>query len=788
MKKLIVLLIAVFTCALTIGAQVIKGVVMDTTSREVVPLATIVIEYSDQTDKAVSNDKGEFYFTPRKFPLNVKATMWDIVSDSVCLDTYPEENTITLLMPTNAIELDEVAVTGHARLTSIIDNGFSYKMSANERAQEENTLQSLAYVPLVNVDADGDITVQGSSSYSLYLNGRPYEMAQTSPKAFLETLPASEISKVEVITNPTGKMGPSAQRYVINIVTKKELVDGYVMNVGAGGNTQPRANASLLGMLKKGKVDVSVTYDYELDGQRDQSVVMEYSLPATENRSARHWSTRMLGNGDWHTHTVRAMVKWQIDSLNTLYADAHGRINTTHTTGTEWNDAEELLPGGTHINNISKLTAGTAEVNVLYRNYSAEDIDTERLTAGYHFTYNPDKRRLLQQYRLGDMSISETYQSTDGGMQEHYGLLSYLWKMDNRNYARFTLKDIYRIGDTRSVNRVEEEVLSSMDYHNNIVIGSMQYSTALGQRLMLKTALQFNYDYFKMHLPQKDMDDFSNHNFYLMPSASVYWRADERNTLYLTYSTHITRPTVQMLNPFVSNPNSNTIRRGNPNLKAQYVREVALNWFFNGPHNLSLSTSMSYSHTNDIIHNYSAWDDDKMIYTYRNMGTGQNIGTLMNLQWNATEWLMLSANGSLGFNRLKASDIGLNQTDWYYSFAPSLDFLLPKHFRIGMNGGVYKNAPAPWTENKPIYKYSFYADKGFLKGRLNVSVTANSPFNKYIKGETITALPDVMTTQTNYITARSYGINISYSFGSGQKVNIRRDRTLRATDQSTGVN
>lgn len=253
MKKLIVLLIAVFTCALTIGAQVIKGVVMDTTSREVVPSATIVIEYSDQTDKAVSNDKGEFYFTPRKFPLNVKATMWDIVSDSVCLDTYPEENIITLLMPTNAIELDEVAVTGYARLTSIIDNGFSYKMSANERAQEENTLQSLAYVPLVNVDADGDITVQGSSSYSLYLNGRPYEMAQTSPKAFLETLPASEISKVEVITNPTGKMGPSAQRYVINIVTKKELVDGYVMNVGAGGNTQPRANASLLGMLKKRK-------------------------------------------------------------------------------------------------------------------------------------------------------------------------------------------------------------------------------------------------------------------------------------------------------------------------------------------------------------------------------------------------------------------------------------------------------------------------------------------------------------------------------------------------------
>ena len=789
MKKLITLFIAVLGSAFNTSAQEIKGVVVDATSKEVVPSATIIIEYSDKTDRTVSNDKGEFYFKPQKFPVNVKATIWDIVSDSVYLDKYPEGNTITVLMPTNAIELDEVAVTGHARLTSITDKGFSYKMSANERAQEENTLQSLSYVPLVNVDANGSITVQGSSSYSLYLNGRPYEMAQTSPKAFLETLPASEIAKVEVITNPTSKMGPSAQRYIINIVTKKELVDGYVMNLGAGGNTQPKANGSLLGMLKKGDVDASVTYDYELNGQRDQPVVMDYSVPATENITARHWTTHMLGNGNWHTHTVRAMVKWQIDSLNTLYADAHGRINATNTTGTEWNNSDKLLPNMAHIDNISKLTAGTAEANIVYRNYSAEDLDTERFTAGYHFTYNPDRRHLLQRHYLDDMSIFEAYQNTDGGMQEHYGLLSYMWKVNDRNYARFTMKDFYRIGDTRSVNMTDEEEFSSMNYHNNILNGTISYSGTIGQRLMIQAALQFNYDYFKMRLPQNKMNDFDNHNFYFMPSASLYWMPDNKNTLYLTYTTNITRPTVQMLNPFVSNPNSNTISQGNPNLKAQYSHDIALNWFFNGPHNLSLNTSISYSHTNNIIHNYSYWgEENKVIYTYGNMGVGHNIGVTTNLRWNAAEWLMLSANGSIGINKLEAADIGLNQTDWYYSFAPSLDFLLPKHFRLGMNGGLYKNAPAPWTENKHIYMYSFYANKSFLKGRLNVSITANSPFNKYIRSRSTTTLPNITTTQTNYITARSFGINLSYSFGSGQKVNVQRDRTLRATDQSTGVN
>ena len=110
---------------ITAYAQEVRGYVLDATTQETVPSATIIIEYSDKTDRTVSNDKGEFYFKPQKFPVNIKATIWDIVSDSVYLDKYPEGNTITVLMPTNAIELDEVAVTGHARLTSITDKGFS---------------------------------------------------------------------------------------------------------------------------------------------------------------------------------------------------------------------------------------------------------------------------------------------------------------------------------------------------------------------------------------------------------------------------------------------------------------------------------------------------------------------------------------------------------------------------------------------------------------------------------------------------------------------------------------
>lgn len=771
-------------------SQEISGVVADSVSGGGVPYAGITVEYPDTVTGCISDEQGRFSFLPLEYPLRMKASALGMTGDSIRLDAHPDRQVRLVLSPSSE-SLGEVTVYGNARLTSLTENGLSYKMSANERAQDENTLQALGYVPLVQVDYDGKISVQGSSEYSIYLNGRPYEMAQTSPKAFLETLPASSVSKVEVITNPTSKYGPDAGRYVINIVLKTPSVDGYAVNLGGGGNSQPHADGSLLGMVRKGKVDFSMTYNYGLDGQRDQPVEIAYSQPGSDGEGPREWGTKGYGDGDWHTHTLRAMLKWQIDSLNTLYADAHGRINQTNITD-HWEQTSpdrETEPRITWLDNTNKTTSGTAEANVIYRRYAADDKDTERFTLGYHFTYNPDKRHLTQ-HRYGDgLEGNSSLQHTDGGMTEHSGLASYLWDISSRHDIRFSAKNVYRSGDTHSLDTGSTtEQLYSMDYDNNVVEGGIAYSGRVG-RTMLEAGVKFNHDHFSMRLPQDAADNFSNNNFYLMPSASVYWMAADRHALYLNYSTSIRRPSVQMLNPFASSSNDYSISQGNPLLKAQYAHETWLSWFYNGPHNLSLMVGLIYSHNDDMIQPYDYLNaDNKVVSTYGNLGTGDQGTMMFNLRWDARKWLVVSADGNGGVRHLTAPGIGLDQKDWFYSLTPKVDFLLPEHYRLGASAGIYKNLPDPWSTKNTLKMYSFYASKSFLKGRLNVSVTANSPFSKYHKTIETTRLPSIRTTQTNYITARSFGISLSYSFGSGQKVNLQRDRTMQSADQTTGVN
>lgn len=778
-------IIAVWSIAM---AQTIKVGVIDTTTSEPIPFATIVVEYGDTITGGMADADGIYSFVPRSLPLNLKVSGFGMKENSISISTMPD-SLVTVELAPGAIELQEVAVIG--RLTTQTDSGISYNMAANRRAQSENTLQSLSYVPLVNVDADGSISVQGSSSYNLYLNGRPYEMAQTSPKVFLESLPASSIAKVEVITHPDNRFGADSQRYILNIVLKQPLLEGYVLNLGAGGNTQPAANGSIMGMVKKNKIDAAINYSYNLNGQRHQPTDITYTEKDERGDVSHIWENKGKGDGDWHTHTVRAMLKWEIDSLNTLYADAHGQILQTNITDN--NVQAELFPivetPEIFISNLTKYTSGSAESNLIYRNYFKDDTETERITAGYHYTYNPDRRHLTQNKKSGETKYPEYTQRTDGGLNAHTGLFSYLLRPSLYHSVRFTASDMYRQGKTESYYSYEnglDEPGSSMLYTNNIAALNISYSGWLGN-IYGMASLKGNHDHFSMRLPHSPTLDYKRDRCYFLPSASLFWRPDNYNALYLDYSTNLSRPGIDMLNPFESSVNDHSVNRGNPDLKAQYNHEIALTWYLTKIQNLTLAASVQYTHSSDVILSDFYTENEKMVYTYSNFGKADQADVSVNMGYEPTNWIKLALDGSVGKRWLHSESPYLKQNDLIYQVTPHVDFYLPNHFRIGGKYGYYKNLPNPWSSRSALTLYSFYVSKSFMSGRLNVSVTANSPFTKYNHSKTVTTLPSMVTEQNNYMTARSFGINLSYSFGGGQRVRIERDRTLNSADQKTGV-
>ena len=282
--------------------------------------------------------------------------------------TLDADKTLHIKLSANAKVLGEVSVVGRKRLIKITHNGLEYDLSKDLAAQSTNLLAALNRVPLVNVDANDNITVKGSTSFSIFLNGHPYRIAQSSPKAVLQSIPVTTVKKIEVIDRINARYGGDVGDAIINIVTNQQLFDNYALTLNAGANTQPRANAGLNLMGTYKNIDYSLGYSYALDGQRKQPIASKSRY--AQGSQWQEYNGKGVGDGDWKKHIVRTMLQWRPDTLNTLYLDGHALIEQTNL-NTLWQQSfheQGQAPLQSTFDTENKNTTGTAEANVIYRN------------------------------------------------------------------------------------------------------------------------------------------------------------------------------------------------------------------------------------------------------------------------------------------------------------------------------------------------------------------------------------------------------------------------------------
>jgi hypothetical protein len=760
--------------------------VIDNENKEAIPYASLSVQYSDTTTYHIADMEGRCCFSPLKYPLQITASALGMTDNTIVVSESPlQELQITLSFKTQ--DLKEVVVKGTARLTKMGEKGLTYDMAKNQRAQKENSLQALAYVPLIKVDGDGKISLQGSSDFSIFINGRPSEMVQTSPQAYLESIPASNIQKVEIITNPTAQYGPDVNTRIINIVLKDPIVDGYRGVVKAGGTTQPTANADLSGMIKKGNVEASLAYNYTLDGQRHQPSSVNY----TSSTSGDQWGSHMKGTGNWNTHTMRAMLKWQVDQQNSLYLDAHGLVkyNKFHTAReiTYPSSYESLNPA--NVKNSSDYTSGAVEANAIYRHYASKQSNSERFTFGYHYTYNPDKRNVTQTDETGKQTGYDNVQRTNGGMSEHTVMTSWLLPLSAKHYLRTTLKDIYRTGHTHSSWEYADGAdayTEQMKYTDQIFHGSIAYTGNIG-KVRIQSDLDFDYDYIDMKLDDASLN-YKRHRTYWMPTERIIWSPNQSSQFSLKYRPSIVRPSIVMLNPFRSTQDGYGYNEGNPELEPQHTHNVSMMYYtvLNGK--VVLAFIGNYYHMTDIILQYFNQEGDYVnVRGYGNIGKADKGELISNIQWSMLPWLNFTLYSSVGVRWMSGHELNLYQRDFECNITPIMDFLLPDNYRLTCQVGYYHPEAAPWTTKRGFVLYSINARKSFLKGRLNVSAIINSPFSRYIHIKETSRMATLKRVQLNSITARSFGLNISYAFNSGKKINLRRDDSLSSEDLTTGV-
>ena len=276
----------------------IKGTVVDSLTSEGEPYATVRLtkpgKLAEAVKMAVTDKAGRFTITAPakgKYVLTISSMgRADIVKD---IDTNGNGRAIdlgTILIKDDRNELSGVEVVAQKPLVKADIDKLEYDIESDPDSKSNTILEMLRKVPMVTVDGedniktvDGEdnIKVNGSSSFKVYVNGRPNNMMSNNPSEVLKSMPANTIKKIEVITNPGPKYDAEGVGGILNIITVGSGFEGYTATFSANASNRG-AGGGVFGTVKSGKLTVSARYNYNYNDQP-----RSYSTTTTSHAAIR---------------------------------------------------------------------------------------------------------------------------------------------------------------------------------------------------------------------------------------------------------------------------------------------------------------------------------------------------------------------------------------------------------------------------------------------------------------------------------------------------------------------
>ena len=236
----------------------ITGSIIDSTTREVVEFATIALRRTGSTkdiNGTLTDEKGSFKLE------NVSAGKYTVIISFLGFNTKtitnieltpkrPDANIGTVMLAPEGVALSEVTVEDQASLVENRIDKLVYNAEKDASSAGGSAVDVLQKVPMLSVDLDGNVSLRGSQSIRILINGKPSGMFSSNVADALKMIPADQIKSVEVITNPSAKYDGEGTGGIINIITKKKNAQGTSGSINSAIGTRQNNTFLNLGVRK----------------------------------------------------------------------------------------------------------------------------------------------------------------------------------------------------------------------------------------------------------------------------------------------------------------------------------------------------------------------------------------------------------------------------------------------------------------------------------------------------------------------------------------------------------
>ncbi len=745
------------------------------------PLEKITISLFDVQGKAVQNTvsktDGKFLFSGLSasiYKLAIQGVGFKPVDLTIRLKA--DTNLGTIMLKADTKNLKEVLVVSARPLIQQKPGKLIYDMQADPESKAKSLLDMLHKIPFITVDAQDNVYLKGSTSFKVFINGKPSSMMDNNLIAVLRTMPASSIQRIEVITNPPAKYDAEGIGGIINIITIKNADAGFRGNLNVSErfpNGGPNAGGGFT--IKQGKFGVNV---YAGAGVYDNPQT-NFSNTQQSFGSA---PTLLNQNGYKHSNSQNGYLgtelSYEIDSLHLLSGGFS--YNGYHNDGSSYQTS--LLSGAAGIlqgYNISNDNNGHGSGGDLSVNYQIGfKADKNRLLtfsyryAGYH---NDAFSGLLLSNQI-NYPMPDYQQPNSSNISEHTmqadlvypvkkvmieaGLKAIL-RSDNTDYQYLEL-------DSASHQYEPVPALSDQFYYSQDVFSAYNsYQLSLG-KWNINAGLRAEETEINAHF-LSTATVISPNYLNIVPSLAINHPLGS-GSINLAFNQRVQRPGINRLNPFVDKSNPNFIVTGNPALQPNTVNVTQLSYSSGNSGKVSVFLATDYIFVHNMALEVTTFDPATQITTatYQNTGRGSGVDLIANLNYNVSHHYSISF--STNSTRFLLSGMSGNSIVYLHRWMTmeELNNTLRLDKGWSFNASVRYNSSQPTSiqgYTNAYFTSSFGMNKEIVKSKLYFAMSVNNPLTKFRDVVNTTNGPDFLQTNINQTYFRSASVSLNYNFG-----------------------
>ena len=771
----------------------VRGQIVEKISGNGVPFATVIIKNdSIKEKKALACDvSGHFLINmnaPVKYTLTVSSVGYKEFSIPIILSELKTD--LGKLQMEEGVLLKEVTVSAQKPLVKIDPDKIVYSMESDPEAQTNNALEMLRKVPLITVDSEENITMNGQSNFKVLVNGKSSSMMSANFKEALKSLPANTIKDIEVITNPSSKYDAEGVGGIINIITSKKTINGYNGSLSSGVDARGSLNMSAYLAVKVKKFSFSSRYYGRqfIQPESRTSIATEYF-----NNTDYHYSTSN-GNSSYKglSNGYTGEASYDIDSLNLISLSFWGFNGSSVNNGfteTQYMNTDNDITRLYHNRIKSSNSFGSLSGNIDYqKTYKKPD---KSLTFSYKLDNNP---RLMKNTSGVDGIINYPSYSqlseNDAVGREQTFQADYYDPITKKHQVEGGVKFILRQNTSNSEifrDNIKLDNVNDLDY-NQYIMGLYAGYLIKWKKLSTKAGLRLERTWNDGNSKTAGINtDFTNRLFNLVPYITFSYMPKQGRTIKLSYTQRLSRPGIWYLNPYVNNSDSLNISYGNPALKSEVSHSFDLGYtYFTPKFNFSATASSSFA--NNSIERISRVESNgATVSTYENIGKDQRHGVNLYFSYRPSAKLNVFFNGGVNYTKLEANT-GYSITNKGFSYRGSLGgrWTLWKDGSVNANLGVYSSSIMLQGNSSSFYYTGLGVSQYFLKRKLMLSVSTSDPFwyrKKYNNESKDITFHSYIE---NSYPAQNVRLSLAYNFGKMELQVKKARRGIRNDDLKSG--